>query len=303
MGSSQRRNASFFFLLLILCNAKAFAAACCGGAAQIPTLITAEDRKQWTTTLSRQDIFTQVDESGYWFPRPDQYQQILKMDYAQIFSENSQWGVSIPVESNVDVQGNTSATQLGDVAFTVGHRWLEEGFGAVWNPQLVSFFSLSVPSGKSYYESQDPLKLDVTGRGFYQPSVGILLLRTAGAVDAQFSFEIHHGLSRAFNTPSGTSQYNPGWGGSVSLGAGWNYARWRAGGALNQIYDDPIQVTGNPPTSMERSTLASLSVSYLFPDLMTGTLTYADQSWFGAPVSTTLGQTWSVALQKRWPRE
>jgi hypothetical protein len=290
------------FILLFFANFQARAAACCGGAAQIPTLITAEDRQQWTTTLSRQDIFAQVDESGYWYPRPDQYQQILRMDYAQIFGESSQWGIGIPIEANADDQGQQAPTQLGDVSLSYGQRLVEEGFGAVWHPQVLAYASLSIPSGKSYYESQDPLKLDVTGRGFYQPSLGLLLMRTAGVMDAQLGFEAHHGLPRQFSTPTGISQYNPGWGGSLIAGAGWNHARWRIGGAMTQNYDDPIQVTGNSSTSLEQITMGTLSVSYLFPELLTMTMAYSDQSWFGTPISTTLGQTWSVALQKRWPR-
>jgi len=287
----------------------AWGAACCGGAAQVPSLITAEDQRQWTTTLSQQNVATQVDEYGYWYPRANQLnQQIFKIDYAQVVYENFQLGIGLPVQSNSD-QNNTSAVLLGDSSLSAGYRFLDEAFIGAWHPQVLGFFTLTMPTGKSFYESQDPYKIDVTGKGFYQPAMGLILVRTIGDIDSQASLEVHHGIARSFNSTGESLNFTPGFGGSLTLGAGYNRGRMRLGGGLSQYYEDPVQVWNRSAnsilsaTSMERVTTASLTGSYLFPDLLTATITYANQQWFGDPLATTLGQTWSLAIQKRWPRE
>lgn len=292
-----------FCLGLLLYSAGAWSAACCGGAAQVPSLITAEDRRQWTNSVIYQKPLNQVDENGYWYPIKNSLtQEFIRSNYAQMISERAQIGIEIPIEQNSNLNGR-SPTLLGDVLLTAGYRLRDETFSETWVPQILGFMSLALPTGRAVYESQDPLRLDVSGKGFYQPGAGILVIRGFGDVDAQFSLEVHHGLQRSFSSGLGSITYNPGLGGSASIGAGYNWSRWRWGGNLSQIYEDPLKISGQESSSMERASTASLTASYLFPELLTLSLSFSNQQWFGDPLSTSLAQTWTVAIQKRWPRE
>ena len=96
----------------------------------------------------------------------------------------------------------------------------------------------------------------------------------------------------------------PGWGGTVSVGSGWNTKQWRLGAALSWTYEDPVSVNGKfeIPGLLERYATGSLSTSYLASDEWSGTLSYSDQTLFGSPLHTSLGRTIAFQVQRKWGR-
>ena len=57
---------------------------------------------------------------------------------------------------------------------------------------------------------------------------------------------------------------------------------------------------GNYDGSIERYATAQLSLSYMASAEWTGTLTYMDQTLFGSPINTSLGQGIAIQAQRRW---
>lgn len=297
---------NFLILFFVFITAKGWGAACCGGAAQISSLITAEDQQQMTTQLSHLGYNYEVDGAGYWSAvRNHSFSESLRFDFARLISEKNQMGFSVPFTKNGNDQVTNTSPKLGDVTLTFGRRFFEQEEVSSFPFQVLNFASLTIPSGRSLEDSQDLQKLDVTGKGDYIPAVGVILVRDVAAMDYQLTAEIHRPLDRKVNNLDGKYEKKYGVGGSLTLGAGWNHNRFRIGGSVGQIYEDPVQLQGDIDTksSLKRTTVATLSGTYLLPDLMSLTLSYSDQSLLGEPVNSSLSQSIQFSIQKRWARE
>lgn len=79
---------------------------------------------------------------------------------------------------------------------------------------------------------------------------------------------------------------------------------WRAGASLRWTYEDPTEILGPSPSrgALERYATGSLSLSYALKNAWAATLTYADQTWFGSPLHTSLSRSASLQIQRRWAR-
>jgi hypothetical protein len=291
------------FLSLILFSPKLWAASCCGAATQIPSLITAADSNQVTATFSQQTLTDLVDAQGLWYKQSSPIsKQTLKMDAAHSFSDLFQAGLSFNLQS-LQQSGQAGTSSLpGDAQLAVGFKLRSEGNGLKWDPQIISFFNLILPLGTSTYETTNLLQQ--TGAGFYTPSMGILLTQTYYVWDATLSTEIHHSLKRTFSNSFGSQAVTPGFGEGASLGVGYNFRRLRLGGLVT-LFDESPAFIDNPAGQTGRTqwTSAGLTGSYLLPNLYAVSVNYTDQRWLGQPTNAVIGNSWSIALQSRWPRE
>jgi len=286
-----------FFLSL-----KTLAAACCGGGFATPALITGDDRAQLTTSYQYSKIDTDVLTNGIWQKRNQlDLTQTLKIEGAHILKDRYQFGFSIPVQmrSVEGLQGGGSPSSgLADVSLQAGYEFLPDWDYNPLRPKGHSYLALTLPTGKSIYESPDGL--DVRGRGFTALGAGIVLTKSWVTWDASSTIEAH----QAFEKSTQNSVIRPGLGGSFNLGIGYNLKNLRLGGAITWSQEDPIEVTGTQSSkgANQRFATGSLSASYLFENSWAGTLSYADQTLFGDPTNTSLSKTVAVYIQKRWAR-
>lgn len=295
---------SLFTSFIFLSSAKVFAAACCGGGFSTPALITGDDKALITTTYSNSRIDTDVRSSGIWQKRTgDDISQIYKIEGARIYNDLYQFGFSIPVQTRKrsGSLGETS-TGLSDVALQVGYEFLPDWDYNPWRPKGVGFLTLTLPTGKSVYESDDALGLDSRGRGFWALGIGAAFVKSWGHWDANSSVEVHRSLEKSVRTSQLNGKVKPGTGGSIALGSGYNIKNFRIGSAIVWNYEDPIQVENSSEASPQRYATGSLLASYLLPDNWAGTFSYADQTILGDPTNTSLSKTFSVSIQKRWAR-
>lgn len=289
---------------ILFCALETFAAACCGGGFAAPALITGDDKAMLTTTYSNARIDTDVYSSGIWQKRQgDDISQIYKIEGARIFKDVFQYGFSLPLQTR-QRSGNLGGTStgLGDVALQVGYEYLPDWDYHPIRPKGVGFLSLTLPTGKSVYESDDPLGLDSRGRGFWALGLGTALVKNWARWDINSTFEIHRAFEKSVSSSQVSGKIKPGTGGSMALGAGYNIQDVRLGSSIAWTYEDPIQVENETAASPQRYATGTLLASYLFQGNWASTLSYADQTWFGSPTNSSLSKTVSLSIQKRWAR-
>lgn len=294
----------FISLILFFASLKVSAAACCGGGFATPALITGDDKAQLTTTYSNSRIDTDVYSNGIWQKRSgDDISQVYKIEGAHIFKDLYQFGFSLPVQTR-ERSGNLGGTStgLGDVALQAGYEFLPDWDYSAWRPKGVGFLTLTLPTGKSVYESEDALGLDSRGRGFLALGIGSTFVKTFSKWDANSTLEIHRSFEKTVHNSQVDGKVKPGTGGSLAVGSGYSIKDLRLGASVAWNYEDAIQVENSSGASAQRFATGSLLASYVFQDNWAGTFSYADQTLFGSPSNTTLSKTFSISIQKRWAR-
>jgi len=290
------------FFSLLFSGHKSFSAACCGGGFAVPGLVSGDDRAQ----LSMEYGFTEVvvdsvNRHGIWSKGED-HQQIrsFSLSGAHLLSDRWQAGFSAPLIQR-EYQGN-QRSGLGDVSTSIGYEYLTDWDYHPWRPKGVGFLQLTLPTGKSRAESEVG-GLDSRGNGFYSLGLGTLLTKVFGDFDVFSSFSARRSFEKSVSTSLGASNLQPGWGGQLSGGFGYNAKSFRYGSSLTWSYEDEIRSTGLAPNSpLERFATFVVSGSYLYSSAWAGTLSYSDQTLFGSPVSTSLGRGLLVQIQRRWSR-
>lgn len=283
----------------------AMGAACCGGGGAVPAIISGDDEAQISTSISTTEVIVNnVDSSGVW-RKWDQHQKVqtFKIDAAHIFSDRWQAGVSLPVMQRT-LQDQTYSG-LSDVAVSVGYEVLPEWNYSAWRPKGISFMQLTVPTGRSKFESEVG-GLDSRGNGFWALGLGTLLTKTFVNWDAFSTIELHASRTQDIQTTSFQGNVKPGYGGNLGIGLGYNVTDYRMGSAVTWTYEDPIDTESNlgiiQKGSVERYATAVVSLSYLANDQWSGTVSYSDQTLIGSPLNTSLGRGVAVQLQRRWGR-
>jgi hypothetical protein len=295
------KNASKFAPLLFLLPLRVFASACCGGAFALPAIITGDDAAQLSTSFAQSRIDADVGTDGIWSKRTDNdITKILKIDGARIFADRWQLGFSIPVQSRTkDGAGDSSG--IGDVGLQAGYEYLPEWDYSPWKPRGVGFLNLTLPTGKAFEEATlDDGGLSSRGRGFWSVGAGTIFTKIIRTWDANAVIEGH----RSFERSSRGNTYVPGYGGSLTLGAGWNHEDLRLGGGIGWNQEDAVDVRGQTSSSGHRQNYATgtLSASYMLAQNWAATISYSDQTWFGDPASVSLARSVALVLQKRWTR-
>lgn len=280
-----------------------WAAACCGGGFAAPSIIAGDDKAQFTTSYSFTEVaIDNVDSRGIW-RKWDEHQQVqtFRIEGAHIISDRWQAGFTLPIIQRSRMDQNYSG--LGDVSASLGYEYLPDWDYNPIRPKGIGYLQLTLPTGKSRAESEVG-GLDSRGNGFWALGIGTLLTKAIGRYDVFGSLEVHRSFTKSVSNSQTQGTLEPGFGGNLGLGGGYNLAFFRLGGAVTWTYEDPIDIRGNTSSNglPERYATAVASASYLASDEWAGTLSYSDQTLFGSPVNTSLGKTVALMVQRRWGR-
>lgn len=292
-------------LIATLASAQAArAAACCGGGLPVPALVLGDENANVSSTLTYSSIGTDVSSDGIWRHRQvSEIGQTLRIDTAHIVADRFQVGASLPFVRRS--RADETSTGLGDIALNGGYEILPEWDYSPWRPRGVGFIQLVLPTGRSINEATLADQIDSRGRGFWALGAGFSLYKVRGPWDAIVLMEGHRSFAKeAPGTISGDLQLTPGWGGSVTLGAGRTFKDLRVGGSLAWIYEDATRVSGAVTSEGNLSRYASAAASLIYsPSLeWSASLSYSDQTLFGEPANTALARSVQVGYQRRWPR-
>ena len=295
---------SFSFFILS-CSSLSLAASCCGGGFALPSLITSDDRAQITTSISHGSVKADVTSNGIWYKRGyTDETQIYKIESAHIVADVFQVGVTLPIQmrSRQIENSQQSSTGLADISAVLGYEFLPDWNYNPYRPKGIAFISVTLPTGKSIYESADGI--DSRGRGFFAIGAGAAFTKSWSVLDAHSSFEWHRSFDKVASNENGYGNIKPGFGTSFTTGLGYNRGDYRLGGSLTWNYEQAVETEGfvNSTSEEQRFATANAVLSYMANQSWSYSFTYADQTLFGAPQNTTLSQSVSVSVQKRWAR-
>ena len=283
----------FFLFVFSFAPGVAWAAACCGGGFASPSLIAGDEKAMATAGYTYSEINKDVYPDGLWSKRDfHESFETLRLEGAHIFKDRWQAGLSAPLVQRR--RGGHRSSGLGDVNSTLGYEYLPDWDYNPWRPKGLGFLQVTLPTGRSVYQTDSHYQLDSRGRGFWAVGVGSLLSKSWIDWDAFLLFDVHRSL------PKG--DLRPGWGGNLTLGGGYNWRSLRFGPSVMWTYEDPVHRKNLSRGSSERYATAAMSISYLHSDEWAATLTYSDQSVLGNPVNARLGQSAMFQVQRRWGR-
>ena len=294
-----------FSVFIILFSCRLYAANCCGGGFALPSLITGDDKAQITGSISQSRVTADVSSEGVWYRREyNDSSQIYKLEAAHIVADRFQVGISLPIlfksrEVNNSQENNSG---LSDISASLGYEFLPDWNYNPYRPKGLGYLTLTLPTGKSIYESSDGL--DSRGRGFLAVGAGALFTKTWTKFDALAGIEMHRSFSKVVNINGEYGNINPGFGSSLNVGAGYSRGAYRLGTSVIWTQEDGVTTDGAVQSTAEEQKYASgsLSLSYLTANLSAFSLTYSDQTLFGTPNNTTLSQSVTLSYQKRWAR-
>lgn len=284
------------------------AASCCGGGHSIPGVITSDDMATLSSTLSASKAHTEVYTNGDWHLRKDdELTSTLKVDATRIVNDRFQLGLGIPFifkHKQTTQKNEYKDAGLGDITLMGGYEYLPDWDYNPYRPKGVGFITLTSPTGKSVYDEElnvDKRGTDARGRGFWSIGVGTILIKSWGAWDAVIQFEAHKSFSK---TMQNGDRLDPGYGFQMGSGLGWNWGDLRLGPNLTWYYEDRINRTGQLKSrgQVSRYTTATISLSYMLGIHDSLNCSYSDQTLFGSPLNTSLGQSIALGYQHRWPR-
>lgn len=290
-------------LFVLVSTPAALGAACCGGSVAAPAMISGDEKAQASVSIGESQIHADVTTSGFFRERQSlETQRTYQLDVAHIFHDRWQAGGRIKL---LDRNREGSSSQgLGDSDFNLGYEYLPDWDYNPIRPKGLGFLQLTLPSGRSIYESQNDFQLDSRGRGFWALGLGTLLSKTWERWDTSILLSIHRSLSKSISTSSGPAELHPGWGGSLATDAGFSWRSFRLGAGANWSYEDGVKQTGSSSSksSPQRVATAVLSLSFAPSDSWTVMAAYQDQTWLGQPTNTTVSRGGEVRLVRRWSR-
>lgn len=306
MSLKNKYNKLLFSTLLFVVPFTTKAAPCCGAGFTIPSIITSEDKAQIATSYSYAKIHAEVFTNGDWRQRKEKdVTETTKIEGAHIFKDRYQIGLSVPYQKRTreGAQAGSSAG-LGDISLQLGYEYLPDWDYNPWRPKGIGYLSVIAPTGRSIYESSDGSGLDSRGRGFWGIGAGTVFIKKWGAWDTNSNFEGHYSFPKKVSNSTTQGTVRPSYGGSASLGGGYNWDKLRLGGLVSYFYEAPTDVTGTTSSDgvLKRYASGSALLSYMLPENQSVVFSYSDQTIFGSPLNASLSKSVTLFYQKRWAR-
>lgn len=294
----------FIFLLIqfqcfLLKITSAEASSCCARTAASPLIIAGDDQSQFNFGYSLVTIPNLSEHTDL--------RQIFRIDGSTLLSDRWQTGVSIPImQHSVMVATEAeSSMDFSDLKLNIAYEFLTSWTYSTWKPQGFAFFLITLPTGRSPYESHKPFTSDVTGLGFFSFSFGTFFLKRGLFWDAFITPEIHYSLPRTFQPPF-SFEISPGLGGSIGLGIGYSpkAEALRIGVRIQPRLDQTPRFSyfKYQPNSFQINSEIGFDFSYLINKSSTIMFSYSDQTltqWSKfPPLSRTIGFNFQHRLER-----
>lgn len=292
-------------LIVMAVPLPSFGSACCGGGIVFPSVMVGDQKSQFMATYSSTEVVVNnVDSQGIWYRWPNhQLVQVMRLDAAHIVSDRWQAGFSLPLIERSFL--NQRYLGVGDLSGTLGYEYLPDWDYNPFRPKGLGFLQLILPTGRSRADSQVG-GLDSRGSGFLSFGAGTILTKSWSKWDTFLMFQMHHSFARDLSNSSVQGRLIPGRGGTLTTGVGYTRKKVRVGTGITWVYEDPIDVRlvsgATISGQLERFATGIISVSYVIDESWVATVSYLDQTWYGSPVNTSLGQGVMVQLIKNTQR-
>jgi hypothetical protein len=312
----------FLFLIFILSlgftlqAVPVSAAPCCAGSNAVPALIAGDESQNLQIGVSSATVIGDAPGAGLGIPvfrdalSPKEEKEILTVNYARLIDRDRwQSGISLPLQRNRLAQNGKDerAVALGDISLTLAYETLPEWEYTLMIPRVFSFLQLTLPTGKSIYESGKTLFSDASGLDQFQLALGALAIKRWSTWDANSVIKMGWVLGRSFQSPqTGKSVLSSTWTAAGSAGVGYSFwERYRAGTSVSFEYQSPLSIQNAGIESIGSQRLvwsAGLSLTYLSGADDSFILGYQDQTLLGPALNSSLSRAFSLAYSHRVER-
>ncbi|MDD0853584.1 hypothetical protein HBN50_10765 [Halobacteriovorax sp. GB3] len=293
-------------LSLTLFSHAVFAASCCGGGSSFPGLITTDSKGQISlssTYLNEVGKAKLRDEYVYYNEdkKRKSLQSLLSSSY--MTSEFTQLSLNLSYVQREYEQGEYSekSHQLGDSELSFAYEFFPEKEYSWWKPRGFVFLSLTLPTGKTNYQSSELLYSDVSGKAQWALAVGGAFTKVNGPFDFQGSFKAAHRFKESFSnvTVEGSQFF------STLLSAGFSPSKssFRFGASHIYFFETKRKVNNGQKVSQTLNEYyheLALSSHYMLNDELSAGIIYADQTLIGPVQNTSLSRKLTVQILKRW---
>ncbi len=291
-----------FLFLFSLFSQSASAAPCCAGSSAVPSLITGDETRLLSLSVSTSEVVGDAPRAGRGLPvfrdgeSNEEDRRNLTVNFATLVSDRFQVGVSIPVVQNQVLSSSREETntRFGDVSTTLGYEAIPEWEYSVWKPRVFTFLQWVAPTGRGMEESQSLFLSDVSGLGSHQLHLGAVAIKRWSDWDLNLVMKLGKEWSHASTLVN------------ASLGGGYSFGEiWRAGLSLETQYQSPMKMGESSQPSFTSQKLVwntGATVTALVGADSSLILSYVDQTLFGPAINTTLARSFSLAYQRRWER-
>lgn len=282
------------------------AAPCCAGSSSSAALILGDERAKLQASVSHGSVVADSPVSGLPTFRSggnSEETQTLKLAGSHIFADRFQLGATLSVlRHETSRQGaQSSQSAFGDLGTTFGYEFLPEWDYSEWKPKGVAFLGLTLPTGRSIYESSAVNAVDVSGEGFTAVSVGTAFIKRFRAWDASLVSTLSLPFARDFETV----RIDPSVGVDLLLDVGYSFfGDFRAGAFLEPLYQGTKLARDREDGSETKSASqlrwnTGVELTKLTANDWAFTLSYIDQTLVGPTRNTTLSRTASFSVTKR----
>lgn len=295
-------------------SSRAEAAACCAGNGAAPAILPGDEIAQVSVSVSRGTVIGDAPARGIPIFRKNDSSEVTEtylISGAHLLADRWQAGAQIPIIGHgisSSTHSGVHSTGIGDIRLNTSYEILPEWTYSVWKPHGFAFLQLTLPTGKSIYDSQTLGAVDASGKGFYTLGPGGLFIKRWSKWDIFVLPEAHWTFSRKFeSSSSGITETGSGWGGSFALGIGVSPGSgdFRVGFRIQPVYESGKNVSSSGTsqrTSYQLSWNTALEATYLIDTVWSLNAQYTDQTLLGPAVNTTLSRTFALGILHRWER-
>lgn len=275
----------------------ALPAPCCGGHAALPTLITGYESYRFNSAFTGARVIGDAPDQGLSvFRDPETQLQTgtLQLSGSARLTDSFQIGAALGA--------STSAERLGDADLIAAYEIVHREDVTSLAPQVLLFSQLTLPTGRSRYESQEANLKDVTGTGFYKLGIGAVALTTWRKWDGYGLLRASNSLSREFS--GSVSRVTPGWTGDLAAGFGYSpNGDWRLGLSVQSSFSEGLRIERPGAVDTSGSTLVwpvQAQVTWFKDSNSTFSVSYLDETLLGPARNTTLSRSISFQYGYRW---
>lgn len=293
-------------LILTLFSHAVFAASCCGGGSSFPGLITTDSKAQLSlssTYLNEVGKAKQRDQYVYYNEdkKRESLQSLLSASY--MTSEFSQLSLNLSYVQRQYEQGdyNEKSHNLGDSEISFAYEFFPEKEYSWWKPRGFIFLSLTLPTGKTNYQSSELLYSDVSGKSQWALAIGGAFTKVNGPFDFQGSFKVAHRFKESFSKVkvAGSEFLST----LLSVGYSPRKSSFRFGASHIYFFETKRSVINGPKeteTFDEYYHELALSSHYMLSDEFSTGIIFADQTLIGPVQNTSLSRKITIQILKRW---
>lgn len=272
---------------LLVSSQNLFGSACCSGGSSLPAIILNDDR--WAFRLASSNSFTvgDVEDDGQATWRRDSFnEQLFSLAPSFVYRWGDFWQTGLKASMQRRSLSESSHWGVGDSSLHISYEPFPLYTYSAWRPRFLMVGSLSMPTGRSSYDTTREL-LKATGTGFWAPSLTFIFSKTLGDFDLLLSGEAKYQVERSFRY----EKVRPGWIFNSKIGSGYSWSRFRFGITAGPTYEEKRRLLRSRVESPSKMLWdAQFDVSSLITSRVSAVLAYNDQ--------TLLGPAWNVALER-----